>query len=147
MDLYTNRKSQYAIAAILGVSQPTVQRDVQHGLAEWAAKRAARLDIHRDRELAELDKMEEAAVDGFFSCAEGSDQARKFLEVRLKIKQRRARLLGLDAEIHKTVKVEGGDNPIQAQVLHAHIDMRHIDDDTLYKLANYGDRKRIIDSK
>lgn len=140
MELYLGHVSQNRIAATLGISQPTVSRDILVIKDEWKAQRLVRLDDHRDRELQELDRMEGDAIRAALSCDTGSDDHRKWLETRLKIKQRRAKLLGLDAERLHTIKVEGGDNPIQTQVLHAHIDMSRLDDTTLYKLAKYGNR-------
>jgi predicted transcriptional regulator len=99
--LYLSRVKQEDIARQLGVSQPTVSLDIKAILAEYRAERHEQID----REAAELDAMEQQAAAGFTRRKD-----RQWLETRLKIKDRRAKLLGLDAPTKQEVSgPDGGD--------------------------------------
>ena len=83
---------EYEIAERLGVSQPTISRDVAY-LVEQARQSAAKdVDEHRARELADLDEMERDAAIQFQSTKDP-----RWMTERRMIKARRADMLGLDA--------------------------------------------------
>lgn len=97
-DMLLRRMNQTAIAKVLGVSKPTVHRDVLAIEAEWRKQAVADLDTIKARELAELDEMERQVIKA--SVEQGDDpgvESPKWVEARLKIKDRRAKLLGLDS--------------------------------------------------
>ncbi len=93
-----NRYDQTTIASMLGVNQSTVSRDINFLMKNW--RQAAENDIldHIGRELAELDLMEKEAAANYITLkSEGSlKQANTWMATRLQIKDRRAKLLGLD---------------------------------------------------
>lgn len=106
--LWTRRLTQEEIASAVGVDQSTVSRDIKMLVANWRKEALGDLTAARARELADLDGMErEAAV---AASANVSPQAlARLLEVRLRVKERRARLLGLDAPTRSEVTGrEGG---------------------------------------
>ncbi|MHB8870286.1 MAG: hypothetical protein ACYC6T_18320 [Thermoleophilia bacterium] len=101
------KMKQEDIAAQLGVSQPTVARDVKILLSRW--REAALTDITelRARELADLESMERDCALRF---AQTKDP--RFMSERRQLKKRRADMLGLDAPVRLTGPNAG---PIQVQ--------------------------------
>jgi hypothetical protein len=98
---------QQEIAAQLGVSQPTIVRDLKILLARW--REAALIDVseYRGKELATLFEMERDCA----LCFQNTKDPRWMTERRL-IMKRRAEMLGLDAP----VRISGADGgPIQIQ--------------------------------
>lgn len=92
--LYLRRQTQESIAQALGVSQATISDDLTHLRKQWAAENVENLDQVKVREAAELDEMEaDAAVE--FSKRKSVE----WYDRRLKTKERRAKLLGLDAPV------------------------------------------------
>jgi len=90
--LYLRRQTQTEIAKVLKVDQATISRDLAELRKQWAAENVENLDQVKVREAAELDEMEaEAAVE--FSKRKNWE----WFDRRLKCKERRAKLLGLDA--------------------------------------------------
>jgi hypothetical protein len=85
-----------AIAKILGVHQATVYKDVIAIRQEWKKDRLDHVEEVRMRELAELDEMERICMERLIGCTQPWQGAR-WMEERRKIKERRAKLLGLDA--------------------------------------------------
>lgn len=106
--LWTRRLTQEEIAAAVGVDQSTVSRDVKALVAVWRKEALGDVTATRARELADLDAMErEAAVAA--SAKVSPQELARLLEVRLRVKDRRARLLGLDAPQRQEVTgKEGG---------------------------------------
>lgn len=71
----------------------TISRDISDLRRQWAEEAAADTGTHRARELAELHAMErEVALQW------SNDKDAKWLRLRLDIKTRRARMMGLDME-------------------------------------------------
>lgn len=101
--LYLRRQTQEAIAQALKVSQATVSMDLTELRKQWAAESVDALDQVKVREAAELDEMEaEAAVE--FS----KKKSWEWYDRRLKTKERRAKLLGLDAPTKTDANVNIG---------------------------------------
>jgi transcriptional regulator with XRE-family HTH domain len=94
--LWTRRLTQEEIAAAVGVDQSTVSRDVKALVAAWREEALGDVTDLRARELADLDAMEREAAMAASADVSPQELAR-LLEVRLRIKDRRSRLLGLDA--------------------------------------------------
>ena len=86
--LYYQRHTQQQIAALIGCSQQQVSRDIKAILAEYRCERGQ----HIEREIVDLDQMEQATEMRFAETGE-----REWLSERRAIKERRAKLLGLDA--------------------------------------------------
>jgi DNA-binding MarR family transcriptional regulator len=96
--LYLNKVDQADIAEKLGISQPTVSRDIKALNEEWRIESIKDVKEHISRELAELERMELEAA-SLFQAAKRDKQEKlavNWIETRLKIKDRRANLLGLN---------------------------------------------------
>jgi transcriptional regulator with XRE-family HTH domain len=106
--LWTRRLTQEEIAAAVGVDQSTISRDIKALMAAWQKEAVSDVTLVRARELADLDAMErEAAMAA--SVKVSPQELARLLEVRLRVKERRARLLGLDAPQRREVTgKEGG---------------------------------------
>lgn len=89
--LYLAHQTQTTIARTLSVSQTTVSEDLAALKEEW--RRESLTDIAQviEREAAELDEMERRAA-----IADAKWKTPEWFDRRLKVKERRARLLGLD---------------------------------------------------
>jgi predicted XRE-type DNA-binding protein len=96
--LYLNRFSQMEIAAQLNVSQPTVARDLAALKAQWKREASGKINARIAREAAELDAMERDCCLQF-----SKSKDRTWLETRLRIKERRAKLFGFDAPTKLTI--------------------------------------------
>ncbi len=90
--MYLQHVNQSDIARALGVYQSTVARDIATLKDEWRQEAISDVKDRILREAAELDDLEAA-------CAERFEQTGQvgWVAQRLAIKDRRARLLGLDA--------------------------------------------------
>lgn len=119
--LYLQRYNQEEIAERLGISQPTVSRDVKFLTDQWKKDSEITIQETIARELADLNYMELEAALNYEASKPGegdpgrplSRQLEKWAIIRLKIKERRARLLGLDQP--QKVNLEGGgysDSPV-----------------------------------
>jgi predicted transcriptional regulator len=106
--LYLRRQTQTEIARVLGVTQQTISLDIIELRKQWAAESVEAIEEVKVREAAELDEMEaEAAVE--FSKRKNWE----WFDRRLKCKERRAKLLGLDAPVKSSAEVSGpGGGPI-----------------------------------
>lgn len=100
--LYLNRQTQAAIAQQLGCDRTTVGDDLKAMRTEWNEEHRADIDSIITREAAELDSIEGQAAQQFAQTKEV-----EWLALRLKTKERRARLLGLD-QPSKTDWTSGG---------------------------------------
>jgi len=89
--LYLARMTQEEIAETLQVDQSTVSRDLSYMTRQW--RRKALGDIHglRVQEWAELEEMDRDCALRYLK-----DRESRWVEVRLKVKQRKARMLALD---------------------------------------------------
>ena len=94
--LWARHLTQEQIAQGVGVDQSTVSRDIKALVAAWRREALGDIADLRARELGDLDSMERE-----IALAAGGDRSARelarLLEVRLHIKERRARLLGLDS--------------------------------------------------
>lgn len=101
--LYKRHQSQAEIARVLGVSQQTISVDIAAIRETWKQEGLLNFDEVKQREAAELDEMEAEAAVEF-----GKRKNWEWFDRRLKVKERRARLLGLDepAKVDNTVKGE-----------------------------------------
>ncbi len=109
--LYLNKVDQADIADKLSISQATVSRDIKALAEEWHNEAMLDINTHISRELAELERMElETAA--MYQTAKREDkpsskrEAISWMETRLKIKDRRAKLLGLDQPQKLDLKAE-----------------------------------------
>ena len=95
--LWLAHVSQPAIARQLKCGQATVSRDIKAIRLEYKAERT---DII-DREAAELDHIERECAVRY-----QGDKSGEWLDRRLKVKERRARMLGLDAPTRSRDEIE-----------------------------------------
>ena len=94
--LWARHLTQEEIAAAVGVDQSTISRDIKALVVAWRAEALTEVADLRAREFADLDSMErEAAMAA--SVGRSAAELARLLEVRLRVKERRARMLGLDA--------------------------------------------------
>jgi len=100
--LYADHVDQAIIAQQLDVNPATISRDVAFIEAEWMVRSLVALDMRKARELAELDEIELDAATGY-SISKNT----RFLAIRLQCKERRARLLGLDAPARSALDLTG----------------------------------------
>lgn len=99
---------QTEIAEQLGVSQPTVARDVKILISRWREASVGDIQALRGKELADLSEMERDCALQF----QNTKDPRWVTERRL-VKKRRAEMLGLDAPVRLT-GADGGPIKIQA---------------------------------
>ena len=140
------------------ISARTLRRDVSKIKEEWIKK--ADKGGHRARELAELDDMEREIIRDWQSSAEiiiedrvipdgvGGVVVRKverrgprdprYLDRRLRIKERRAKLMGLDAPARQDVTLSLNMERLDDE-------LERMSDEELMMLAGGGDRVRVID--
>lgn len=90
-ELYLRRMTQMEIGQLLDVDQKTVSRDLVALKAQWRKDASAEVDARIAREAAELDEMERDAAIKFNASGDVA-----FLNTRLKIKERKAKLFGYD---------------------------------------------------
>ena len=104
-EMYLRRFTLSQIAETLGKSMGTIQKDIAAIRDEWRKESKEHIGEVITRELAELQHIENEAAKQFIRQRDKS-----FLETRLKCKDRRAKLLGLDQpEKHQNeVNVSGG---------------------------------------
>lgn len=101
----------YRIAEKLGIDRRTATADVNWLLAEWAKEQKPE-DRHRWRalELAKLDEMEIKVSANARSGNEGA------IDRALRIMERRAKILGLDAPTKQEVDLKNIDRLIEAEL-------------------------------
>lgn len=92
---YSNRQ----IAKVTGVSHVTIGNDLKKIRAEWKQNMALSYDQHVATEIAAYDDMEKAISD---EARAGNKEA---IALRLRIRERRARLLGLDSPVKHEIQV------------------------------------------
>lgn len=103
--------SQLEISEELGIDRATVCRDLQALRAEWATEHKADQHEHVQRELVSLQRDEKDVRErldavGGENNRDANRDAAKWHEVLLKIRDRRAKLLGLDAPTKVETKVD-----------------------------------------
>ena len=92
--LWAQHRNQTEIAKALGVNQSTVSRDLQVITARWVAEAVRDVGEIRARELAELDEMEKELAARWLQ-----ERRPEWMRLRLAVKERRAKLLGLDMPV------------------------------------------------
>jgi len=97
--LYFAHLTQQEIATQLGVTQQLISLDLKAIRSEYRAERTEILD----REAAELDHIERECALRY-----QRDKAGEWIDRRLKVKERRAKLLGLDAPAKVEASGPGG---------------------------------------
>lgn len=113
--LYKQHKDQVEIAEELGVSQPTVSRDIEFINKQWAAEALESLSIRRGRELAEIEEMEKEAAANYYKAKDLTKGGRptnemyKWLKRWLEVKERKAKFLGLDQPAQFKIEDPGRD--------------------------------------
>jgi vacuolar-type H+-ATPase subunit H len=107
LELRRMAKGYQEIAHALGIGVATAHRHVQSALAESRAQISAEADELRSEELSRLDAM----TAGLWPRARKGEAAA--VDRMLKIMERRAKLLGLDAPERRELSGAGG-GPIQA---------------------------------
>lgn len=105
-ELYKKRYRQFEIARILNCDQSTISRDIKAIHKEWSAQCVDNIHIVRIRELADLDEMEKECIIRLEELKKHPHQGSRWMEERRKIKERRARMLGLDTEQRYVVRKE-----------------------------------------
>ena len=100
--LYLTHQTQVTIARHLGVAQSTVSEDLAALKQCWREQSIADLEAVLVREACELDEMEAELVRRYTE-----ERTPDWIVLRLKVKERRAKLLGLDAPVK--AHVEGGE--------------------------------------
>lgn len=98
--LYLRRMTQIEIAEKLNISQATVSGDLKALKREWLEQSLDAVDEVRAREVAELDEMERDCALQFVGGKEDV-----WILRRLGLKERRAKLLGLDKPAKATVTI------------------------------------------
>jgi hypothetical protein len=122
---------QQEIAERLGVSQPTIARDIKSLVAQWRKASVGDIDALRGKELADLSEMERDCALQF----QNTKDPRWVTERRL-IKKRRADMLGLDAPV-RLAGADGG--PIRVQAVP--LDLTTLSDDELDTLETIMERQ------
>lgn len=89
-ELYVQHLSQRQIAELLGVSQPTVSRDIKYILNQWRKQYVENIQQVRLRELAELD-----AIDREMAIQYQKTGEIKYVRERRWPKEMKAKILGL----------------------------------------------------
>ena len=100
IDLFlTDKKTPREIANQTGIKYGLVLRDIAAMRKQWKRNVDKQIDKVKQREVAELDAMERQVADGFLDHIEKDPElALKFFDRRIKVKERRAILMGLDAK-------------------------------------------------
>ncbi len=90
---YVQHVDQQTIAEELGVDQSTISRDIKALTQQWHREAVADIMSVKAREAAELDAMERDCAEQFRTTKDP-----RWITERRQIKERRAKLLGLDAQ-------------------------------------------------
>ncbi len=109
--LYLARVGQATIANQLKVNQATISRDIAWLKKKWLKDASQDVALYLARELAELDEMERQVALAFGKHNGGHP---RWIEVRLKIKERKAAILGLNRNI---IELRGSkDSPLELNI-------------------------------
>lgn len=108
IELYLKHYNQYQIAKELGLHRSTISYYIKEAREQWRKERIEDMDAIFERELAELDEMEMEAAKLFLRFADNleeddiylsSKEASEWIKARLKIKEQRQKLLGLNSPV------------------------------------------------
>ena len=92
--LYLAGANQTAIAKQLGISQPTVVRDIQYVKAMWKESQIEAMDDAVTRHLTELDFIRQQLRNDY-----ANSKSITTLKELIRVQEREAKLLGLDAPV------------------------------------------------
>jgi len=98
MELYKQRYTHAEIADLLGVERSLVTIDIRNMMTALEQDGIENAAIVRIRELMDLDCLERQAMKRLEKLAGSPHQGSRWAEIILSCKERRAKLLGLDAE-------------------------------------------------
>jgi hypothetical protein len=104
MELYRKRYRAHEIAKILGLDLRLVDGDIQAYLSQVEKDGIENAAIVRTRELLDLDQLEREALERLEKLKSNPHQGSRWAEIVLACKDRRAKLIGLDAEQKFEVK-------------------------------------------
>jgi IS30 family transposase len=96
-ELWKQKYKMVQIAEMIGVHVSTISRDVRYLEKQWIETQNLNIGDLRNRELRELDEMEQICILRLEALIDSPTKGARWMEERLKIKQRRAQLLGIDA--------------------------------------------------
>jgi len=106
-ELLLLRIPQFQIAEKLGLSEASVSEAVALIRSDWKRRHAEKVDVIQARELAALDADETRLRKWLMATSPDQDRARgRYMEILLKIAERRAKVAGLDAPTKAESKVE-----------------------------------------
>lgn len=117
--MHLARVAQREIARRLSISESAVSKDLKAIRGEWAKEARDNVGTATLRELATLDA-DEARFRAKMAASKDEEQQVRLYSLILKIMERRARLLGLDAPLKAQVSGPDG-GPIEVQVNHDHL--------------------------
>jgi hypothetical protein len=120
--LHLSRVPQRDIARKLGISQATVSADLKLLRADWRHEAKGTIAEASFRELAALDA-DEATFRAKMAATKEEDLQIRYYQLVLKIMERRARILGLDAPAKTQLSGPGG-GPLEVQ--HAGLDLTQL---------------------
>ncbi len=98
---------QVEIAEQLGVSQAQISRDIKRILKEYRRDRIEDIEASRSKEAAGLDEMERDVALEFIRVKGTKASSSAWVNTRVRIKERRAKLLGLDKPEQSEVLLKG----------------------------------------
>lgn len=105
-ELLLEEKLQHEIAEEIGVSRPTVTREVQALRAEWRATAAERINHERDQELAKLSRDESFLRAKMHARGLRPVQVALIYDRVLRLIERRSKILGLDQPQRVQAQIE-----------------------------------------
>lgn len=105
-ELLKKRLTHQAIASRLGVERSVITKDIKAIQNEWASQCIDNIHLVRLRELADLEDMERECIARLEGLQAHPHQGSRWMEERRKIKERRAKMLGLDTEQRFSIKKE-----------------------------------------
>lgn len=97
-ELYAKRWNEQEIAEHFGCNKSTICRDLDALRMLWLECQIDNIHLAKLRELADLEEMEKICISRLEKLEKNPHQGTRWMEERRKIKERRAKLLGLDAE-------------------------------------------------
>lgn len=102
--LYAQRLTMTEIGQLLGVHSTTIVRDIAAILEEWRREAADELGKLRAQELLELNDMEREIAKQYRESVNADARDKQgWIDARLKVKARRAKLTGLDAPVKAAI--------------------------------------------
>jgi|TARA_R110000744_G_scaffold274877_4_gene387903 hypothetical protein len=114
MDLFlAEKKTPREIANKTGIKYGIILRDISIVRKQWKKNSDKHIEKIKHRDLAELDAMERQVATGFLDHIEKDPElALKFFDRRIKVKERRAILLGMDAKTQTIIAARTNESEI-----------------------------------